>query len=81
MIKVLREANASDIVIKKYNSLSVNTNAFQCDYYDFLNMDVNAINSYMGEYMINYSWSEFTTGMLEEKNIRYNLLDKIKNKM
>ena len=49
--------------------------------YDFLNMDVNAINSYMGEYMINYSWSEFTTGMLEEKNIRYNLLDKIKNKM
>lgn len=81
MIKVLREVNASDIVIKKYNSLSVNTNVFQCDYYDFLNMDVNAINSYMGEYMINYSWSEFTTGMLEEKNKRYSLLNKIKNKM
>lgn len=80
MIKVLREANASDIVIKKYNSLSVNINEFQCDYYDFLNMDVNAINSYMGEYMINYSWSEFTTGMLEEKNKKYNLLDKIKIK-
>lgn len=80
MVKDLKEVNASDIIIKKYNSLSVNSEAFQCDYYDFLNMDINAINSYMGEYMINYSWSEFTTGMLEEKNKKYSFIDKIKSK-
>lgn len=81
LMKVLKEAGASDVVIKKYNSLSVNIDTFQCDYYDFLKMDVYAINSYMGEYMINYSWSEFTTGMLEEKYQKYNLLDKIKEKI
>lgn len=67
MIKILKEADADNIVIKKYNSLSVNIDSFQCDYYDFLNMKVEAINSYMGEYMTNYSWAEFTTGILEEK--------------
>ena len=71
LMKVLKDAGASDVVIKKYNSLSVNIDTFQCDYYDFLKMDVYAINSYMGEYMINYSWSEFTTGMLEEKYRKY----------
>ena len=81
MIKTLKEVNASEIVIKKYNSLSINPDAFQCDYYDFLKMDVNAINSYMGEYMINYSWSEFTTGMLEEKNKKFSFIDKLKNKL
>lgn len=81
LMKVLKEAKASDVVIKKYNSLSVNINTFQCDYYDFLKMDVYAINSYMGEYMINYSWSEFTTGMLEEKYRKYSLLDKVKEKI
>ena len=67
MLKVLKEVNASNIVIKKYNSLSINIDLFQCDYYDFLKMKVDAINSYMGGYMINYSWAEFTTGILEEK--------------
>ena len=67
MLKVLKEVDASNIVIKKYNSLSVDVNAFQCDYYDFLKMKIDAINSYTGSYMTNYSWAEFTTGILEER--------------
>ena len=29
--------------------------------------DVAAINSFTGEYMMSYSWAEYTTGMLVNK--------------
>lgn len=67
MISALKKADAQDIIIKKHNSISVNTNNFKCDYYDFLNMIPSAINSYHGEYMNNYSWAEFTTGWINQK--------------
>lgn len=64
MMKTLKSAEAEDVVIKKRNFISVDTSKIECDYYDFLNGDVRAINSYAGEYMSNYSWAEFTTGYL-----------------
>lgn len=67
MISALKKVNAQDIIIKERNSISVNTNNFKCDYYDFLNMIPSAINSYHGEYMSNYSWAEFTNGWIEQK--------------
>ena len=38
-----------------------------CDLYRCMNGDVTAINHYYGEYMSQYSWAEFTAGMLTEK--------------
>lgn len=70
LIKTLRRAGCEDIVVRKRNFLSVDTTRFSCDYYGFLSGDVTAINAYVGEYMSNYSWAEFTTGFLYQKSQR-----------
>lgn len=66
MLKSLREAGVTDLVIKNWNSISVDTGKFSCDYYEFLKGDVNALNAYTGEYMGNYSWAELTAGLLTQ---------------
>ena len=42
--------------------LSVDITKFKCDAYDYEKWDAVAVNSFHGEYMVNYSWAEFTTG-------------------
>jgi len=67
MMKVLREVQADDVIIKEFNSFAVNTVKISCDYYRFLDRDEEAMNQYMGEYMTNYSWAEFMVGYLDSK--------------
>ncbi|MBE6062627.1 MAG: response regulator [Clostridium butyricum] len=66
LFEALEDVQAQDILIKKWNSLSLNVEKVTCDYYEFLKGDINYINLFMGEYMTNYSWAEFTTGYLCE---------------
>ena len=69
--KSLKDVNAGHIILKRRNQLAVDTTRFSCDYYEFLQGNVDAINSFMGEFMSNYEWAEFITGYLEtqrEKN-------------
>ncbi len=61
----LREVNAQNVIVKSYNSMAVNPKLIDCDYYNFLNYDENAINSYQGKFMNQYSWAEFMAGYLE----------------
>lgn len=69
LMKDLRQVGIEDVIIKKWNHLAIDTSKVTCDYYQFLKGDVQAINAYMGEYMNNYSWAEFTTASLEEKQL------------
>lgn len=55
-----------DIIVKSYNSIAVDVNKVDCDYYRFLKMDPIAINYYTGEYMNQYSWAEFTAAYLDK---------------
>ena len=72
MMKSLNAENIGDLVVKRYNHLSVDTGKIDdCDYYRFLNGDKEAINTYTGEYMMNYSWGEFTIGYLDSKAFDY----------
>lgn len=64
----LRAVNAEKVIVKSYNSMAVNPKLIDCDYYNFLNYDVDAINSYHGKFMNQYSWAEFMIGYLD-KNI------------
>ena len=68
----LRKAGKEDILIKTRNHLSVDPEKFKCDAYDYENGDMAAINSFRGEYMVNYSWAEFKAGtytrMEQERN-------------
>lgn len=73
MMKTLKSVHAEEIIIKKWNSISVDASKFECDYYNFLKGDIDAINFYTGEYMSNYSWAEFTTGFLQ------NITNKMEN--
>lgn len=66
MVQALKKVDAEDVVIKNYNSIAVNVDLIDCDYYKFSKQDPDVINSYMGEFMAQYSWAEFATGYLEE---------------
>ncbi len=63
----LKEVNLEDAIIKNRNSIAIDTNMVDCDYYRFLAGDADAVNAYMGEYMTNYSWAEFTAAKLDER--------------
>ena len=63
--QTLAAFGAEDIIIKKRNSISLNCDAVECDYFDFIKHKPYAVNLYRGEYMLQYSWAEMTTGKLE----------------
>lgn len=65
---VLNDAGIEDIIIKGWNSIAVDVDKFDCDYYQLLEDNLTALNTYTGEYMTEYSWAEYTAGMLIFKN-------------
>jgi two-component SAPR family response regulator len=64
---ILKEHGASDWIIKGRGRMAIQPNLVNCDYYSFLNGNVEALNYYMGEYMSQYSWAEMTNGWLYGK--------------
>lgn len=65
LMSTLREFDAEKVIVKSYNSMAVNTKLIDCDYYNFLNYDADAVNSYHGKFMSQYSWAEFMIGYLD----------------
>ena len=76
LIKTLNKYGCRDALIKKTNYFAIDISKVDCDYYDFLNGKMDAINSYMGEYMSQYSWAEMTIGDLDSIYSEY-----IKNRL
>lgn len=64
--KTLESAGFSSVLIKQRNSLAVNTSLVECDYYQFLDGDERVKRNYFGEYMVNYSWAEYTNALLNK---------------
>jgi len=65
MMKTLRELDVDDVIIKNYNSISVDVNKLDCDFYRYLEKDPTLQSIYTGEYMTNYTWAEFRPEYLE----------------
>lgn len=63
----LTEAGFGDMLVKGHNRTSVDTDMISCDLYEFLAGEISSINSFTGEYMVQYSWAEFTSGFLYGK--------------
>ena len=61
--KTLRKVGKEDILVKTRNHLSVDPDKIKCDAYDYEKGIMSAVNSFRGEYMVNYSWAEFKTGV------------------
>ncbi|BBF42298.1 response regulator [Lachnospiraceae bacterium KM106-2] len=68
LTKSLNNAHVGELLLKRRNQLAIDTALFTCDYYEFLQGNMDSINSFMGEFMNNYEWAEFITGYLESKN-------------
>lgn len=62
--KDLEKAGYTGILIKEWNSLRVDVDALDCDYYHLMDGDVSYWTSYRNEYMKEYSWAEETNAEL-----------------
>jgi len=64
--KTLKSICAEDVLFKQRGFLAIVPENISCDLYDFRDADNNTVNSYMGEFMMQYSWAEFTNASLDE---------------
>ena len=59
MMKSLKAAGVEAAVSKGFNSLAVNPDTLDCDYYRFKELDAGAVNAFHNEYMSQYYWADF----------------------
>jgi len=71
IVDTLHDLSLDEFLVTQRGKMGINSSMISCDYYDFLEGDAAAINSYHGEFMSQYSWGEFTNAELEES--RFNL--------
>lgn len=64
---VFKEAELSDAILKKKGMVAIRPEMFDCDYYKWIDGVSAAINSFSGEYMSQYSWSEYTLAGIESR--------------
>lgn len=60
----LKAVGMEKVLIREHRELAVRKDLLDCDYYRMLEGDMEALNSYRGEYMTEYSWAELTNGNL-----------------
>ena len=73
LMEGLRRFGVEDIIVRQWNSLAIDTHKVKCDYFDFLEGKDNDMLPFAGEYMVNYSWAEYTNGYLIQMKEKYNL--------
>ena len=62
---LLQKAGCEDIIDQQRGKIGIVREKVDCDYYDWLDGSLYAVNLYRGEYMAQYSWSEMTHGGIE----------------
>jgi len=60
----LKSVGLEKVLVKGWNAYGIDCSMVDCDFFKFLEGDSYAVNSFMGEYMIQYSWAEMTLGEL-----------------
>lgn len=64
LLETFNEMGCGDVIERQWGKLGVATDKIDCDYYDYLS-DAKRNVVWRGEYMVQYSWSEYTAGILE----------------
>lgn len=67
MRETLIENGIEEIFEMKNGSLRIASNKVSCDAYRFFDGDINAVDSYRGEYMNSYSWASITESYMTWK--------------
>lgn len=62
--RFLSDNGVSHILNYRWSQKAVDPNQFDCDYYQLLSGDENAICRYSGQYMVEYSWAEETNAKI-----------------
>ena len=66
MISTLERLGCQDVVVRQHGRIGILPDLIDCDYFSFLKNDDKVKANYMGEYMNQYSWAEYTNGALED---------------
>ena len=53
-----------DSILRQRGHLAIDVNEVDCDYFRYINGDKDALKSYHGEYMSQFSWAELTNASL-----------------
>lgn len=54
-----------ETIRKQRGAMAISLEKISCDYYNWMQGDIQALNAYRGEYMSQYSWGELTLGGIE----------------
>lgn len=68
MKSTLSKIGMEQLLVRRSGQLAIRRDMVDCDYYRMLEGDMEAVNSYRGEYMSRYSWAELTKGRLYFRN-------------
>lgn len=60
MLTAFKSVGVEDVIVHKYKHYAVDVNMVDCDYFNFMDNDLSAVNSYVGEYMKQYSWADIS---------------------
>jgi len=63
---VLKELGVNGLLVTGFNSYAVNRSLLSCDAYDYLEGKPEALNAFRGEYMLQYSWGEYSLSRFYE---------------
>ena len=68
-----RQIGMEDALIRHRGSIAVNRDRFDCDFFRMQSGDVDAVNSFQGNFMVQYSWAETVAGTLvfRDQNSRH----------
>ena len=67
LIGILTLLGCENVIAQQRGKLGIIPDKVECDYYDWCN-GKRKNNVWQGEYMVQYSWSEYTAGVLEQMN-------------
>lgn len=67
--KDLKKVNCEKLLVRTYNSISINTDCVDCDYYRFNKDDPSAKRMYNGEFMMQYDWADYALSYLDSKSM------------
>ena len=62
--ETLKRIGMEDLLIRRSGVLAIRADKIDCDYYQMLSGNSDALNSFHGEYMTQYSWAEMTLSKL-----------------
>ena len=65
LLDTLEAAGGADVITQQRGRLGIVPQAIRCDYYDWCD-GKRMGNAYLGEYMAQYSWSEYTNAALQQ---------------